>query len=83
MFALRIVALEPGDERAYVEAEWRDALVMVGRGEIELRGAGGSRRRFARGDLLWLDGVPLRALHNPGGEPAVLLAFSRANTLPV
>jgi hypothetical protein len=83
MFAVRVVALAPGDERAFVAAEWRDALVMVGRGEVELRGAGGTRRRFAQGDLLWLDGVPLRALHNPGDEPALLFAYSRANTLPV
>jgi hypothetical protein len=81
VFAVRAVALAPGDERAYVEAEWRDALVIVERGEVELRGAGGTRRRFARGDLLWLDGVPLRALHNPGDELAVLRAVSR--TLPV
>ena len=81
MFAVRVVALAPGDERAYVEAEWRDALVIVERGEVELRGAGGTRRRFVSGDLIWLDGVPLRALRNPGDEPAVLRAFSR--TLPV
>jgi hypothetical protein len=83
MFALRVVALAPGDERAYVAAEWRDALVVVEQGEVELRGAGGTCRRFARGDMLWFDGVPLAALHNPGGEPAVLLAFSRVNTLPL
>jgi hypothetical protein len=81
VFAVRAVALAPRDERAYVEAEWRDALVIVERGEVELRGAGGTRRRFVRGDLLWLDGVPLRALHNPGDQPAVLRAVSR--TLPV
>jgi hypothetical protein len=79
--AVRIVAVAPGDERAYVESEWLDAIVWVERGEIELRGTGGSRRRFASGDLIWLDGVPLRALHNPGDEPAVLRAISR--TLPV
>jgi hypothetical protein len=80
-FAVRVVAVAPGDERAFVESEWLDAVVWVERGEIELRGAGGSRRRFVSGDLIWLDGVPLRALHNPGDQPAVLRAVSR--TLPV
>jgi hypothetical protein len=80
-FAVRIVAVAPGGERAFAEAEWFDALVLVERGEIELRGAGGTLRRFARGDMIWLDGVPLRVLHNPGTEPAVLRAVSR--TLPV
>jgi hypothetical protein len=81
MFTVRAVALAPGDERAFDESEWRDALVVVQCGEVELRGVGGTRRRFARGAMLWLDGVPLRALHNPGDEPAVLRAVSR--TLPV
>ena len=80
-FAVRVVAVAPGGERAYVESEWLDALVVVEQGEIELRGAGGTCRRFRRGDLLWLTGVPLRTLHNPGAEPAVLRAVSR--TLPV
>ena len=81
MFAVRVVAVAPGDERAFVESEWLDAIVWVERGEIELRGAGGTRRRFVSGEMIWLDGVPLRALHNPGEEPAVLRAVSR--TLPV
>ncbi|HEX6024095.1 MAG TPA: hypothetical protein VFZ00_19040 [Solirubrobacter sp.] len=80
-FAVRVVAVAPGGERAFVESEWLDAVVLVERGEVELRGAGGTRRRFASGDLIWLDGVPLRALHNPGDETAVLRAVSR--TLPV
>jgi hypothetical protein len=33
-FVLRAVAIEPGGRRAYDECEWRDALVVVRRGEI-------------------------------------------------
>jgi hypothetical protein len=73
--AVRVVA--PGDDRPYDEAEWRDALVVVRSGEIELRGVSGACSSFGRGDLLYLEGVPLRALHNPGSEPAVLVAVSR------
>ncbi|HET6547234.1 MAG TPA: hypothetical protein VFG79_02175 [Solirubrobacter sp.] len=80
MLAVRVVAVAAGGERPYAASEWSDSLVIVDRGEIELCGAGGTRRRFTRGALIWLDGVPLRALRNPGGEPAVLLAVSR--TLP-
>jgi len=83
MFEVRVVAVAPGDKQAFDESEWRDAIVLVRRGRIELRGVGGTRRTFARGDVLWLAGVPLRALHNPGSEPAVLVAVSRSNTLPV
>jgi hypothetical protein len=76
-FAVRVVAVAPGDERAYDEAEWRDALVLIESGEVELRGVSGASRSFGRGDLLWLENLPLRALHNPGLEPVVLVAVSR------
>ena len=49
----------------------------AGTAPLELRGVSGARSSFGRGDLLYLQGVPLRALHNPGSEPAVLVAVSR------
>ena len=80
-FELEVVAVAPGSSRAYDEGEWSDALVVVGSGEIELESRGGARARFLCGDVLWLDGLPLRALHNPRSEPAQLVAVrSRAWT---
>jgi hypothetical protein len=80
-FEFEVVVVEPGSPRAYDESEWRDALVVVGSGEIELESRGGARARFLRGDVLWLDGLPLHALHNPRSEPALLVAVrSRAWT---
>ena len=76
-FEVRRVAVAPGRTRAYDEAEWRGALVVVARGRIELEGLSGTRRGFAAGAALWLDGLPLRALHNHGREPAVMVAFTR------
>lgn len=76
-FELREIAIAPGCERAYAEAEWRDALVVVERGEVELECLGGSRHRFRRGDVLWLSGLRLRRLRNRAAEFAVLVAFSR------
>jgi hypothetical protein len=76
-FLLREVSVAPGRELPFDEAEWRDALVVVERGEIELECLGGSRQRFVRGDVLWLAGLPLRALENPGRKPALLVAVSR------
>ncbi len=72
-----MVTVAAGRERTYDEAEWRDALVVVERGEIELECLGGSRHRFRRGDVLWLTGLPLRVLRNRGLVPAVLTAVSR------
>jgi hypothetical protein len=73
----RVVAVAPGRDPPNDEDEWRDALVLVRSGEIELRGVSGASCSFGRGDLLYLQGVPLRMLHNPGNEPAVLVAVSR------
>jgi glyoxylate utilization-related uncharacterized protein len=77
VYELRVVSLDPGAERPFDEAEWRDALVVVEQGELEVECLGDSRHRFARGDILWLSGLPLRALHSRGRGPAVLVAVSR------
>jgi hypothetical protein len=76
-FERRTVVIAPGGTRSYVEPEWRDAIVVVQCGLVELCGDGADRRRFGSGDILWLDGLPVRALHNPGAEPVVLVAVSR------
>jgi quercetin dioxygenase-like cupin family protein len=76
-FECRAVAVEPGGVRIYNEAEWRDAIVVVGSGEIELEVLGGNRERFQSGDVLCFSGLPLRSLHNRGAEPAVLVSVSR------
>jgi hypothetical protein len=76
-FDRRVVAVPPGAARHYDEADWRDALVLVARGEIELEARSGRRARFARGSVLSLAGLRLRALHNHGVEPAELVAVRR------
>ena len=75
-FDRRTVSVPPGGVLDYDEADWRDSLVLVVRGEIQLESRGG-RERFARGAVLSLAGLPLRALHNQGAEPAELLAVRR------
>jgi hypothetical protein len=81
-FRRRSVVLEPGESRRSGDAEWRDALVVVERGDVELECAAGGRRRFSGGAVLWLEGIDLRVLHNVGDEPAVLLAVSRRRAEP-
>jgi hypothetical protein len=71
-FECRTVSVPPGGALDYDEEDWRDALVLVVRGEIEL-----GRERFPRGAVLSLAGLPLRALHNRGAEPAELVAVRR------
>ena len=76
-FERRLVVVDPGRMREYDTREWIDALVIVEGGEIELESALGARWRFARGDILWLMGMPLRALHNNGHDPVILVAVRR------
>ncbi len=76
-FARTVVELAPGGFRPYDAAEWHGALVVVERGEIELRRATGAGLRLGRGAVLCLAGLALHALHNPGAEPAVLVAVRR------
>jgi hypothetical protein len=77
-FEVRAVALAAGVTRIYNEAEWRDAVVVIARGEIEVEVLGGETHCFRRGSVLCLAGLPLRALRSRGPEPAVLVAVSRA-----
>lgn len=76
-FALRTVRVEPGGSLPYEEADWADAFVTVERGELELVMTCGRSCFFQRGDLLWLQGLPLATLRNRGEEPTVLVAASR------
>jgi hypothetical protein len=76
-FEKRVISVASGDYRAYDEGEWQGAIVVVERGEIELESTSGNRRAFRSGGVLWLAGLPLRALHNRGREDAVLVAVSR------
>ena len=71
------ITITPGAQRAYREAEWADALVLVECGELELECASGGTRRFAPGAVLFLAGLPLRLLRNCGRESVVLTAIRR------
>ena len=76
-FQLRLVIVGAETARAFDPAEWGDALVLVEQGELELEGSTGARWRFKAGGVLWLAGLNLRALHNPGKSPTVLIAITK------
>lgn len=76
-FARRTVVLQAGTSRPYDDAEWHDAIVMIERGTVDLECTAGGRRRFTAGAVLWLTGISLRALHNAGVDPVVLVAVTR------
>jgi hypothetical protein len=76
-FTTRTVTVAPARSLAYEEDDWRGALVIVERGRIELQTTGGARRVFRAGDILWLTGLSISALYNPGLEDAVLAAIGK------
>jgi len=76
-FVAETVVIAPGCFVPYDEAQWRDALVVVDSGEVELETTSAQRRRFRTGEMLWLTGLPLRCLCNPGKEPVVLKSVFR------
>ena len=76
-FNRHVVVIEPGGEHPYEEDEWRDALVMLEHGAVVLCFRCGRLMLLTRGAILWFTGLPLRAVHNQGEEPAVLVGISR------
>ena len=73
----REVRVLPGTERQYDPEEWREALVVIKAGPIELETRHGVRCTFVSGNVLFLSGLGLRCMSNPGPRSAVLLAVSR------
>ena len=71
------MTLDPGEVRPYRESEWKDALVIVEAGEIDLECTRGGRTTFRSGDVLWLVDVPVVRMRNDGLDPAVIVAVSR------
>jgi|GEM_PF-1176009 len=76
-FRRRVVTIGPHRHRRYDESEWRDAIVVVGRGRVDVFCSDQSVLRFAEGDVLCLAGLPVRVLSNPGPDDTVLVAIRR------
>ena len=67
-FEKRSVELTPAAVLAYEPATWRDAIVVVTAGEIEIECSNGESECFRRGDVLCLAPFPVRALRNGSGQ---------------
>jgi hypothetical protein len=76
-FERHVWIVPAGASRPVGDGAWRDALVEVEQGEIELRFRGGRRLRFGHGDVLWMHGLPPGVLRSRGPQPAVLVAVRR------
>lgn len=76
-FVRRVTELLPGQSLGFVPDDWRGAIVVVRDGVVELRLRSGVRRAFAARDLLWLAGLDVAELHNPGAATAALVSVRR------
>jgi hypothetical protein len=75
-FRRRVIELAADEELRIDAGAWRDAIVFVENGEIELECCAGECRRFAIGAVLCL-APPVSVLRNCGGDRARLIAVSR------
>jgi hypothetical protein len=75
--AWREIRIAPRTERPFNAREWMDALVIVKAGVLELESLHGARRCFGLGSTLFLSGLRLRVLRNPGPITTVLSAATR------
>lgn len=71
--------IAPDDWYAPTAAQWRGALVLLVRGDVELHCRYGEVRLFRQGAVLCFDGTGVRALHNPGTCTTVLAGYSRVD----
>ena len=76
-FVKSTVMVEPGRALPYDPDQWRDAIVFVTAGQIEIECEQGLVERFGRGDILCFACLRLRAVRSTGSMPARLLAISR------
>jgi hypothetical protein len=76
-FVAEAMLIAPYSEHTYDDAAWQNAIVVIELGEVDLEWHTGRRLRCVPGDVLYLGGLHLRALINPGPEPAILIAVTR------
>jgi quercetin dioxygenase-like cupin family protein len=76
-FEGRVTTISPGGSLPYDASAWADAIVTVHGGQIELEGVRGLRQVIPAGATLWLAGLALRAIHNPGPAPVALMSVCR------
>lgn len=76
-FVRRVTELAPGGTVAFVPLDWRGAVVVVREGVVRVRLRSGVQRRFGAHEVLWLAGLDVLDLHNPGHGIAALVAVRR------
>jgi len=74
------LTIQPAESLYYHEADWAGAVVVVISGRLRLECRSGEGASFDEGAVLFLTGLPLRYLTNPGLDPLVLRTIRRDPT---
>ena len=72
--------LDVGAESVYHPDEWQDSIIEIEAGAVEIETCDGESVEFRAGDVFWLAGFHVRALHNRGDTPAILVTATRRRT---
>jgi hypothetical protein len=72
-----VVTIAPGETLDAGGSEWRDEIVSVEMGALDVVGPDGSVLHLSHGAVLWLDGVPHVSLRGAGEQTTVLAAIRR------
>lgn len=78
-FCRAVIRLVPGESLSCNAASWRDALILLSRGEIEVRAPDGFTGRFATGAVIAFAEIPLSVVHAVGVGQVVLTAVRRCD----
>ena len=76
-FDLRVVEIAPFAEFDHALVNWRDAIVFIRSGVIDVVCANGGYARFYCGDMLCLAPLSLRVVRNASAKTARLLLVAR------
>ena len=71
-----VVVLPAGELTPFRADDWRGALVIVQRGSLQVRCSSGRTAAFERGNVVYLQDVPLSAM-GAADEDVVLLVVRR------
>jgi hypothetical protein len=69
--------VDPADSIDFRESDWAGAMVVVVSGRLHLECRSGERASFDEGAVLFLTGLDLRRIVNPGFVPLVLRSIRR------
>jgi hypothetical protein len=78
-YSRRVLRVAPGFELSPEPECFRDAIVVVEGGELELECGSGSRRRFGPGSLIAIAPFSIAHLRSVGADTLVLVAVSRTS----